>query len=88
MEKCKTVKKLIWLILFRRFIDDGFGITKGNRKDFEYWVSEFNLLRNSIKIDKYSYGGRKVEFINVLSREENFMETGKIKIHLFSKKRK
>ena len=36
LEKCKTDKKLIWPILFRRFIDDGFGITKGNKLDFEY----------------------------------------------------
>ena len=39
LEKCKTNKKLVWTILFRRFIDDGliFGITKGSRLEFEYW---------------------------------------------------
>ena len=31
--KCKTDPKLIWPVLFKRFIDDGFGITKGVRKD-------------------------------------------------------
>ena len=32
--KCKTDPKLIWPVLFKRFIDDGFGITKGNREEF------------------------------------------------------
>ena len=36
--KCKTDPKLIWLVLFKRFIDDGFGITKGNREDVIYWI--------------------------------------------------
>ena len=27
-EKCKTNKKIIWPLLFKRFIDDGFGIRK------------------------------------------------------------
>ena len=30
-EKCKTDKQLVWPILFKRFIKNGFGITK----DFE-----------------------------------------------------
>ena len=55
-EKSKTDSKLIWPILFKRFIDDGFGITKANKFEFEYWVSEFNLLRDTITIDKFSYG--------------------------------
>ena len=37
LEKCKTDKKLIWPTLFRRFINDGFGVTKGSKKEFEYW---------------------------------------------------
>ena len=36
--KCKTDPKLIWLVLFKRFIDDGFGITKEDRKDVIYWI--------------------------------------------------
>ena len=43
-EKSKTDRKLIWPIFYKRFIDDGFGITKGNKSEFEYWVSEFNSL--------------------------------------------
>ena len=33
--KCVTDNKLVWPILFKRFIDDGFGVTKGSKKDFE-----------------------------------------------------
>ena len=44
-EKCKTDPKLKWLVLFKRFIDDIFGIIDGNKLDFEYWVSGFNLLQ-------------------------------------------
>ena len=29
-EKSKTNTKIIWPLLFKRFIDDGFGITKAN----------------------------------------------------------
>ena len=32
LEKCKTDEKLIWPVLFRSFIDDGFGVTKGSKK--------------------------------------------------------
>ena len=51
--KCKTDPKLIWPILFKRFIDDGFGITKGDRKDVLYWILKFNELRKTVQIDKY-----------------------------------
>ena len=40
-----TNKKVIWPVLFKRCIDDGFGITKANREEIEYWVEEFNFLR-------------------------------------------
>ena len=63
-QKSETDKKLIWPILFGRFIDDGFDITKGSRADFKYWVSEFNLLRDTITIDKFSYG-TSVEFMDL-----------------------
>ena len=40
--KCKTDPKLIWPVLFKHFIDDGFGITKGNRTDVIDWIGKFN----------------------------------------------
>ena len=52
-EICKMDAKLKWPVLFKRFIDDGFGIMDGNKLDFEYWVSEFNLLHDSITTDNF-----------------------------------
>ena len=49
--KCKSEPKFKWPILFNRFIDDGFGVFDGTRKDVEYWITQFNLLRDTIKID-------------------------------------
>ena len=69
-EKCKTDINLKWPTLFKRFIDDGFGIMEGNISDFEYWVSEFNLLRETIKIDKFQFGNR-VEFMDLLIYKGN-----------------
>ena len=40
--KCKTDPKLIWSDLFKRFIDDGFGITKGTQKYAIYGIEKFN----------------------------------------------
>ena len=55
-EKCKTNKKTIWPLLYTRFIDDVFGITKANKNEFKLWVDEFNLLRETVTIDKFKYG--------------------------------
>ena len=63
-EKRKTNTKIIWPVLFKRFIDDGFGITEANKKEFEYWVQEFNLLRETISIDKFKHGN-KVDFMDL-----------------------
>ena len=63
-EKCKTDIKLKWHTLFKRFIDDGFGIMKGNKLDFEFWIAEFNLWRETITNDKFKYG-KNVEFMDL-----------------------
>ena len=57
---------MAWPLLFRRYIDDGFGITKGLKTTVEYWISEFNKLVESIEIDKFKHGPR-VEFMDLLS---------------------
>ena len=62
-EKCKTDPKLKWPVLFKRFIDDSFGIIDGNKLDFEYWVSGFNSLQGKIVI-------REVGFICFPKRRE------------------
>ena len=47
---------MIWPSLWRRFIDDGFGVSKGHKKDVEYFIHKFNLMVNTIKIDKFEFG--------------------------------
>ena len=44
--------------------DDGFGVAKRTRKDFEEGVSEFKLCHESITIDKYSCSD-SVEFMDL-----------------------
>ena len=84
-EKSKTNTKIIWPLLFKRFIDDGFGITKANKNEFELWVNEFNLLRESITIDKFKYGNR-VDFMDLfIFKGESFSENGKFDISVFQK---
>ena len=84
-EKCKINKKIIWPLLFKRFIDNGFGITKANKNEFELWVDEFNLLRESITIDKFKYGNR-VDFMDLfIFKGESFSENGKFDISVFQK---
>ena len=41
-QKCKSDPKLKWPILFKRFIDDGFGVFDGTKKYVEYWITQFN----------------------------------------------
>ena len=42
--------------MFKRLIDDGFGIMRGNKKDVRTWINEFNQLQENIFIDKWSFG--------------------------------
>ena len=37
--------------MYKRFIDDGFGVIKSNKKEFSECVFEFNSLRENICID-------------------------------------
>ena len=64
---------MVWPILFRRYIDDGFGITKGSKKDVEYWISEFTY-------------GPKVVFMDVVIYKGNrFYKKGFFDIKIFQK---
>ena len=64
-EKSKGDPNMVWPIFFKRYIDDGFGITKGSKSNVEYWILEFNKLVTSIKIDKFKYGS-KVEHMDLI----------------------
>jgi hypothetical protein len=37
-EKTKDDPNMIWPVLWKRFIDDGFGVIKGSKSDMEYFV--------------------------------------------------
>ena len=50
--------------MFKRFIGDGFGIFEDTQNEVEYLIYQFNLLRKTIKIDKWSYG-TYVEHMNL-----------------------
>ena len=74
-------------MLFKRFIDDGFGITKANKNEFELWVDEFNLLRESITIDKFKYGNQ-VDFMDLfVFKGESFLDNENLTFLYFKKKR-
>ena len=84
-EKCFANPKLIWPVFYVRFIDDGFGITKGSRQDVEYWIAEFNKLVQSIIIDKYTYG-TQVAFMDLfIYKSDRFRKYGKYDINIFQK---
>ena len=71
--------------VYKRFIDDGFGITKANKNEFELWVDEFNLLRESITIDKFKYGNQ-VDFMDLfVFKGDSFLDNGKFDISVFQK---
>ena len=46
-------KYIVWPEMFKRFIDDGFGVIKCNKKQFSRWVEEFNNLRENVSTDKW-----------------------------------
>ena len=47
---CKN-KNIVWPEIYKRFIDNGFGIIKSNKKERSKWVFEFNSLCENICID-------------------------------------
>ena len=42
--------------MFKRLIDNGFGVIKSKKKEFLLWVNEFNCRRKNIVIDKWQFG--------------------------------
>ena len=76
---------MFWPIFFRRYIDEGLGITKGSKSDAKYWISAFNNLVESIKIDKFKYGS-KVEYMDLVTFSRNrFYQKGLFDIKIFQK---
>ena len=85
-DKSKNDPKMIYPIFYRRYIDDGFGITKGAKSDVEYCITAFNNLVQSIKIDKFTYGPR-VEYMDLIIFKGNrFYQKGHFDIKIFQQK--
>ena len=83
--KCCSDPKFIWPVLFKRFIDDGFGITKGLRKDVEYWIEQFNGLRKTVQIDKYNWGNA-LDYMDLFVYKGNtFYVDGKFSVSIHQK---
>ena len=83
--KCYSAPKLIWLVLFKWFIDDGFCITEGLWEDLIYWIEKFNKLCKTVQIDKY-YWGNALDCMDLFIYKGNdFYEDGKLSISIHQK---
>ena len=56
LKTCKLDPKLQLPVLPNIFMDDAVGICYGTIEDIVYWTKQFNLLRESIKIKKWTIG--------------------------------
>ena len=81
---CKN-KNITWPKMFKRCIDDGFGVIKSYKKEFLLWVNEFNCLRENIFIDKWQFGNN-VAFMDLhIFKGEKFYNEGKLSIKVYQK---
>ena len=66
-------------------IDYNFGITKATKEEFKFWIEEFNLLRETITIDKFKYGNN-VDFMDLyVFKGDRFFVDGKFDVSVFQK---
>ena len=84
--KCKHDEKLKLPTLFLRFMDDRFGIIEGNKKDVEYWITQFKKLRKTINIDKWSFGNHVEYMDQYIYNWEKFYSYGFLDFRIFKKK--
>ena len=71
--------------MFKRFIDDGFGIMRGNQKDAGTWINEFNQLRANIFIDKWTFGNHVAYMDLYIFKGNKFFYTGILSIKVYQK---
>ena len=70
---------------FSKFIDNGFGIMEGTKKDVEYWISQFNVFRKTIAINKWSFGNH-LEYTDLyIYTGDNFFICGILDFPIFQK---
>jgi hypothetical protein len=77
--------KLIWPVLFMRFIDDGFGVMQGSKENVFYFVKVINSLVPTITIDKVEIGGHVVFMDLVIFKGLRFLNQGLLDTRLFQK---
>jgi len=78
-------KNITWPKMFKRFIDDGFGVINCNKKQFSRWVEEFNNLRENVFIDKWVFGNQ-VAFMDLyIYKGKEFHINGKLSIKVYQK---
>ena len=70
--------------MFKWFLDDGFGIMIGNKKDI-WRVKEFNNTRENIFIDKWSFGNHVAYMDLHVFKGNKFYEWGKLSIKVYQK---
>ena len=71
--------------MFKGFIDDGFGVTNSNKKEFVLWVNEFNSLHEHIFIDECKFGNT-VAFMDLhIFKGDDFFMVGKLSIKVHRK---
>ena len=71
--------------MFKRFIDDGFGIIRGNKKDVGTQINEFYQLRGNIFIDKWTVGNYVAYMDLYIFKGNNFLDTGILSIKVYQK---
>ena len=71
--------------MFKRFIDNGFSLMRGNKNDVETWINEFNTLRKNIFLDKWSFGNHFAYVVLYIFEGNKFYETGKLSIKVYQK---
>ena len=47
-------------------------LLKAQKKNVEYWINQFNGLRKTINIDKWTFGNT-VEYMNIYTKEKSFI---------------
>ena len=84
-ELMKNDPKFKWPILFKRFIDDGFGVLNGDLEDVKYFVKCFNSLTKTIVLD-ITYEGNYVVFMDlVIFKGKRFTECNLLDIKVYQK---
>ena len=71
--------------MFKRFVDDGFGIMGGNKKDVGTWINEFNQLRGIFFIDKFTFGNHVAYMDLYIFKGNKFFDTGILSINVYQK---